>query len=92
MRIAAIATTELGIQLCAPIHDAFLIEAPLDRLDQDVAALREIMSKAGQAVTRGLEIRTEAEIVRWPHRYMDERGAAMWDKIMALLLAQEAAA
>ena len=29
MRIAAIAATEAGIQVCAPVHDAFLIAAPL---------------------------------------------------------------
>ena len=33
MRIAAIAATEAGIEVCAPVHDAFLIAAPLERLD-----------------------------------------------------------
>jgi DNA polymerase I len=43
------------------------------------------MSKAGRAVTGGLDIRTDAEVVRWPGRYMDERGRTMWDKVMSLL-------
>jgi DNA polymerase-1 len=85
MRIAAIAATEAGIQICAPIHDAFLIGARLDRLEADVAAMRDIMSAAGRAVTGGLNIRTDAEIVRWPGRYMDERGKAMWEKVAMLL-------
>jgi DNA polymerase I len=85
MRIAAIAATEAGIEVCAPVHDAFLIAAPLQRLDSDVALMRELMTKAGRAVTGGLDIRTDAEIVRWPDRYMDPRGAAMWDRIMGLL-------
>jgi DNA polymerase I len=85
MRIAAIAATEAGIEVCAPIHDAFLINAPLDRLDEDVAKMRQIMSKAGRAVTGGLDIRTDAEVVRFPGRYMDERGKAMWEKVIALL-------
>ena len=67
------------------MHDAFLIAAPLDRLDQDVAEMRALMTAAGRAVTGGLDIRTDAEIVRWPDRYMDERGAAMWGRVMALL-------
>ena len=85
LRIAAIAATEAGIQVCAPVHDAFLIAAPLERLEDDIAAMRDIMTKAGRAVTGGLDIRTDAEVVRWPDRYMDERGKEMWEKVMSLL-------
>ena len=85
MRIAAIAATEDGIEVCAPVHDAFLIAAPLHRLDHDVAKMRDIMSKAGKVVTGGLDIRTDAEIVRFPDRYMDDRGKAMWTKVVKLL-------
>jgi len=85
MRIAAIVATESGIEVCAPIHDAFLIMAPLGRLDEDVVRMQGIMTNAGRLVTGGLDIRTEAEIVRWPDRYMDERGAAMWDRVTGLL-------
>jgi DNA polymerase I len=84
MRIAAIAATEGGIKICAPVHDAFLIEAPMDRLDQDIATMRDL-SKAGCAVTGGLNIRTDAEVIRFPNRYMDERGASMWEKVTGLL-------
>jgi DNA polymerase I-like protein with 3'-5' exonuclease and polymerase domains len=85
MRIAAIAATESGIRVCAPIHDAFLIEAPLDTLDNQVARMQDIMSTAGRSVTGGLDIRTEAEIVRWPDRYMDERGQPMWERVVKIL-------
>ena len=85
MRIAAIAATERGIEVCAPVHDAFLIAAPLDRLDDDIVEMREIMSKAGRAVTGGLDIRTDAEVIKFPDRYMDERGKKMWDKVITLL-------
>jgi DNA polymerase I-like protein with 3'-5' exonuclease and polymerase domains len=74
MRIAAIAATEAGITVCCPIHDAFVISAPAAEIDDDVAAMREIMSKAGRAVTGGLDVRTDVKIVRWPGRYMDKRG------------------
>ncbi|OKO76566.1 hypothetical protein AC630_22315 [Bradyrhizobium sp. AS23.2] len=85
MRIAAIAATEAGINVCAPIHDAFLIAAPLWRLDDDVRHMCEIMSKAGSYVTGGLPIRTEARIIRYPERYMDERGIAMWNRVVRLV-------
>jgi DNA polymerase I len=92
LRIAAIAATEAGIQVCAPVHDAFLIAAPLERLEADVAAMRDMMTKAGMAVTGGLDIRTDAEVVRWPDRYADERGRVMWQKVMSLLSTSSEAA
>ena len=31
------------------------------------------------------ELRTDAKIVRFPDRYTDKRGAAMWDRVLELL-------
>jgi hypothetical protein len=85
MRVAAIAATEAGIEVCCPIHDAFLIAAPLALIDEHTAAMREIMEKAGRAITGGLTVRTDHKIIRSPDRYMDGRGKAMWDRVMTLL-------
>ena len=38
LRLACCLATERGIEVCAPVHDAVLICAPLDRLDDDIAA------------------------------------------------------
>jgi DNA polymerase-1 len=84
MRIAAILATEAGIEVCGPIHDAFLIVSPLDRLHRDVQEMQEIMTEAGRLVT-GIPVLTDAKIIRFPDRYMDERGARMWDAVMKLL-------
>jgi DNA polymerase-1 len=84
MQIAAIAATEAGLRVCCPVHDAFLISAPVDQIDADIAAMREIMRKAGRAVC-GVDIRTDVDKVVWPNRYSDKRGAKMWDSIMTLL-------
>src|SRR5262249_26975999 len=72
MRLAAIAATEAGIEVCGPIHDAFLIAAPASEIDEQVAFMRELMSQAGEVVTGGLRIRTDATIFRYPDRYMEE--------------------
>jgi DNA polymerase I-like protein with 3'-5' exonuclease and polymerase domains len=92
MRIGAIAATEAGIEVCAPVHDAFLIGAPLDRLDEHIAQMRQIITRAGSVVTGGLDIRTEAKVVRWPQRYMADGAQPMWDRVMRLLHEVEAAA
>src|SRR4051812_44280038 len=89
MRIAAIAATEAGIEVCAPVHDAFLIAAPSDRLDEDVEHMRALMTKAGEAVTGGFPVRTDATAMRFPNRYMDEGGRAMWGRVMPLLSSEE---
>jgi hypothetical protein len=44
-----------------------------------------MMTAAGRAVTAGLDIRTEAKMVRWPDRFMSEGAEAMWLRVMALL-------
>jgi hypothetical protein len=85
MRLAAIAATEAGLPVCCPVHDAFLLCSPVDRIEGDVADLREIMRKAGLAVTGGIEVRTDRKIVRAPRRYMDDRGGrAMWNRVSTL--------
>ena len=47
--------------------------------------MRALMSRAGRAVTGGLDVRTDAEVVRWPDRFMDPRGAAMWRRVVGML-------
>jgi DNA polymerase-1 len=86
MRVASILAVERGIKLCAPIHDALLIEAPSDQIDSEVVRLKECMSEASEAVLgEGKVCRVDADIVRHPDRYMDEHGQQMWDQIMGLM-------
>lgn len=84
MRIAAIASTEAGIEVCAPVHDAFLIASPLNTLDDAVAQMRSVMSEAGNRVC-GLPIRTDAKIIRYPDRFMEEKGIEMWNRVVRLV-------
>jgi hypothetical protein len=91
MRLAACFATERGVEVCAPVHDAFLICSPLDRLDEDVAKMRAAMAEASRIVLGGFELSTDASITRWPERYMDPRGAVMWRRVMALLATRDQA-
>jgi DNA polymerase I-like protein with 3'-5' exonuclease and polymerase domains len=43
LRIACILAARHGIKILAPVHDAVLIEAPIERIEADVARMREIM-------------------------------------------------
>jgi DNA polymerase-1 len=85
LRLAACLATERGIEVCAPVHDAFLICAPLERLEADVATMRAAMAEASRAVLDGFEIRTDVKVVQCPDRYVDPRGAVMWERVMKLI-------
>ena len=50
LRIACCLATERGIEVCAPVHDAVLIAAPLDRIEVDISAMRACMIEASRAV------------------------------------------
>ena len=56
MRLAACLATERGIEVCATVHDAFLIIAPLERLEEDVARMRAAMAEASRIVLGGFEL------------------------------------
>ena len=92
LRISCILATERGVEVCAPIHDALLICAPLDRLEADVATTRAAMVEASRLVLDGFEIRTDVKIVRYPDRWTDRRGAVMWRRIMSLIEQRQAKA
>jgi hypothetical protein len=78
LRLACCFATERGITVCAPVHDAILIEAPTNQLDSAVARTREAMAEASRIVLDGFTLRTEAKIFRYPDRFQEERSRRMW--------------
>jgi DNA polymerase-1 len=85
LRLACCLATEAGIEVCAPVHDAMLICAPLDRLEADITTTRAAMAEASRTVLSGFELRTDVHVVRHPDRYQDKRGVVMWDRVMRLI-------
>ena len=83
--MACCLATERGIVVCAPVHDALLVEGPAKNIETVVSDTQATMAEASRLVLDGFELRTEAKIVRWPDRYMDDRGAKMWGTIMGIL-------
>jgi len=85
LRLACCLATEKGIRVCAPVHDALLIEAPFDQIEVAVTNTQQIMAAASATVTGGFPLRTEAKIINFPERYMDERGMIMWNIVSEIL-------
>jgi DNA polymerase I len=87
LRLACCLATERGIEVCAPVHDAVLIEAAAAEIDEAITVTRAAMAEASRVVLAGLEVGTDAVVVRWPNRYADDRGRVMWARVMELLVA-----
>ena len=84
LRLACCMLVEAGIGLCAPVHDAVVIEGPADTIDDVVAQARGIMAEASKIVLGGFEIGTDAEIVKYPNRYIDKAGEDFWNTVTRL--------
>jgi hypothetical protein len=85
MRLACCLATEQGIEVCAPIHDALLVEGAAGEIEDVVAATQAAMERASALVLPGFPLRTEAKIVCHPDRYSDPRGRRLWELVWRLL-------
>jgi hypothetical protein len=85
LRLACIYLTEAGIRVCAPIHDALLIEAPVNELEATTEHAQQLMVAASRDVLGGFPLACDIKLVRAPDRYTDERGVAMWESTMRLI-------
>jgi hypothetical protein len=85
LRLACCLATECGIRVCAPVHDAVLVEGAADEIEDVVVATQAAMGEASRVVLSGFELRTDAKIVRYPDRYSDPRGVRMWQTMTKIL-------
>jgi hypothetical protein len=85
LRLACCFATERGIRVCAPVHDAILIQARLDELEEAAAHTQAVMAEASAAVLGGYALRSDAKLIRHPDRYSDPRGEVMWRLVTDLL-------
>ena len=91
MRLIIVRASHLPLIDCA--HDSFIVEDTIERIDQTVAELREIIRQASRDLFGGFELRAdynpETDCVRYPDRFVDEReredGMRHWNWLMALI-------
>lgn len=81
LRLACSLMTDKNINICAPVHDAVLIEAKLEDLDDAIKITEQCMKEASSIVLNGFELNSDVDIIRYPDRYMDKRGEKMWNTI-----------
>ena len=90
LRLACILGVEAGVKICAPVHDAILIKAQSEAIEEQVRIMQGLMAKASAIVLGGFELRSDVKIIFSTERYVDPRGKVMWEKVEELLPAKTA--
>jgi DNA polymerase I len=85
LRLACIYCTQAGVKLCATLHDAILIEYPLERADEMIGKAQECMERGSEEVLDGFRVRTDVKRIDYPERYRDKRGEETWEAIWKVL-------
>jgi DNA polymerase-1 len=81
LRLACCLATEKGVTVCAPSHDALLIEAPLADLPDAISVTEAAMAEASEIVLDGFPLRTSVKSIRYPDQYPHPRSDALWSEI-----------
>ena len=63
----------------------FLITAPIDRFEVDVASMREYMKQAFSNFLAGFKLRADVKTVIYPDHFSDKRGVEMLKTVIELL-------
>lgn len=84
LRIANVLLWERGIETCAPVHDAFLLQSRRLDLEDVVKEVRRCLEKASEYVLDGHIIRTEMRILRNSDRLSEPRGQVIWDLVQTI--------
>lgn len=86
LRLACSMVIDAGIRVCAPVHDAILIEAPENEIYGAAETARRLMVGASEIVLGGFPIRVEVDqVIRHPDRLITKKGRPMWDRVQRIL-------
>jgi hypothetical protein len=84
LRIGCILMVKRGIQLCAPVHDAVLIEATEETIEEQVAIAQECMEQASLIVLEDFKLSSDAKIIRYPGRFLEGDAEPFWNTVIAI--------
>lgn len=84
MRLATSRMVAEGLSICITVHDAVLLEASLDEIDQHVEIAKNCWRWASERILK-FRLDADAKIVRYPDRYTDEDGTEAWNQLVQFL-------
>ena len=74
-----------GVEVCCPVHDAVLIQAPVNEIESAVTEARASMDAASALLLDGYVLPNEVDIFRCPERFFDKDGKDTWQKVSAIV-------
>jgi hypothetical protein len=92
LRLSVIEATAAGVDIIATLHDALMIQAPCEQIDEAVQRTRQAMEQASAAVlfnpsrTSHYPLRVDASVVRYPDHYRVTGEADWWGRLREMLL------
>lgn len=84
LRIACILMAKENIKICAPVHDAILIESKLEDIERDVEMAQYCMKEASRIILNGFELNSDVEIFKHPQRFLNASSEEFWYRVMAI--------
>ncbi len=85
LRLACCLATERGLMVCAPIHDALLLEDNIEDIEHSVLVLQDCMREASSIVLGNFTLDADSKVFSFPSHYYDARGAEMYTHILKLI-------
>ena len=92
MRLVIIRAGAAGLRLIGCAHDSWLIEDTIDRIEESVNRLQEIVRQTSRDLFNGFELRADCkptDIVRYPDRFIDKREREdemrHWNRLLELI-------
>jgi hypothetical protein len=85
LRWACSLATDRGLLVNCPIHDALLVEGPLDDVEGLVSVADRAMGDAASIVLNGPRLGTDPKVTRWPDRFRDDDGCGTWCRIAEMV-------
>ena len=72
-----------SVRICATMHDAIMVELPLENWRAALDRVRAVMEAVGEIVTGGLKIRTDERVMMPGERYVSEADGewGQWQRI-----------
>ncbi|GAH46533.1 unnamed protein product, partial [marine sediment metagenome] len=90
-RLAVILCYQEDIKVVAMVHDAILIEAPIESIEQEAKKAKQCMIEASKIILEGFPLRVDETIIKYPERYQDEEGFLQWKENLEHLRVAEKA-
>jgi hypothetical protein len=89
LRLACCIANERGVIICAPVHDAVLIEASQAGIQSAIDTTEASMVEASETLLEGFRLRTESKKILSQADSIklikDGRGRDMWERVKGLL-------